>query len=43
MYIFGAETRFLLMRDNTAGLVHSDSGMLQKQYLYVCEDACAAE
>lgn len=43
LYIFGAETRFLLMRDDTAGLVHSDSGMLQKQYLYLCEDACAAE
>ena len=42
LYIFGNETRFLLIRDNTGGIVPSDGGILQKQYLYVCEDACAA-
>ncbi|WP_174803612.1 ABC transporter substrate-binding protein [Martelella limonii] len=42
LYIFGSETRFLLLRDNTGGIVPSDGGMLQKQYLYVCDDACAA-
>jgi peptide/nickel transport system substrate-binding protein len=43
LYIFGSETRFLLLRDNTGGIVPSNGGILQKQYLYVCEDACAAE
>jgi len=42
LYIFGAETRFLLLRDNTGGIVPSNGGILQKQYLYLCEDACAA-
>ncbi|MGV8854681.1 MAG: ABC transporter substrate-binding protein [Devosia sp.] len=42
LYIFGAETRFLLLRDNTGGIVPSNGGILQKQYLYVCDDACAA-
>lgn len=42
LYIFGSETRFLLLRDNTGGIVPSNGGILQKQYLYVCEDACAA-
>lgn len=43
LYLFGSETRFLLLRDNTGGIVPSNGGILQKQYLYVCEDACAAE
>ncbi|WP_176086806.1 ABC transporter substrate-binding protein [Martelella sp. HB161492] len=43
LYIFGSETRFLLLRDNTGGIVPSDGGMLQKQYLYVCDDACQAK
>lgn len=43
LYIFGSETRFLLLRDNTGGIVPSNGGILQKQYLYVCEDACAAK
>ncbi len=43
LYIFGSETRYLLLRDNTGGIVPSDGGMLQKQYLYVCNDACAAK
>lgn len=43
LYIFGAETRFLLIRDNTGGIVPSNGGILQKQYLYVCKDACAAK
>lgn len=42
LYIFGSETRYLLLRDNTGGIVPSNGGILQKQYLYVCEDACAA-
>lgn len=43
LYIFGSETRFLLLRDNTGGIVPSNGGILQKQYLYVCKDACAAQ
>lgn len=43
LYIFGSETRYLLLRDNTGGIVPSNGGILQKQYLYVCEDACAAK
>jgi peptide/nickel transport system substrate-binding protein len=43
LYIFGSETRYLLLRDNTGGIVPSNGGILQKQYLYLCEDACAAE
>ncbi len=42
LYVFGSETRYLLLRDNTGGIVPSDGGMLQKQYLYVCKDKCAA-
>jgi peptide/nickel transport system substrate-binding protein len=43
LYIFGSETRYLLLRDNTGGIVPSNGGILQKQYLYVCKDACAAK
>lgn len=43
LYIFGSETRYLLLRDNTGGIVPSNGGILQKQYLYLCEDACAKE
>ncbi|MVA72923.1 ABC transporter substrate-binding protein [Agrobacterium vitis] len=43
LYIFGAETRFLLLRDTTGGIVPSNGGILQKQYLYVCKDACASK
>jgi peptide/nickel transport system substrate-binding protein len=41
LYIFGEETRFLLIRNNTAGIVPSNGGILQKQFLFVCPDACA--
>lgn len=43
LYIFGSENRYLLLRDDTGGIVPSNGGILQKQYLYVCEEACAAE
>jgi peptide/nickel transport system substrate-binding protein len=43
LYIFGSETRYLLLRDNTGGIVPSNGGILQKQYLYLCKDACAAK
>lgn len=43
LYIFGSETRFLLLRDNTGGIVPSNGGILQKQFLYVCKDACAVK
>jgi peptide/nickel transport system substrate-binding protein len=43
LYLFATEPRHLLMRDNTGGVVPSDGGMLQKQYLFVCKDACAAK
>ncbi|MCL6650881.1 ABC transporter substrate-binding protein [Agrobacterium rubi] len=43
LYIFGAETRYLLLRDTTGGIVPSNGGILQKQYLYVCKDACASK
>jgi peptide/nickel transport system substrate-binding protein len=40
LYVFGSETRFLLLRDDTGGVVPSNGGILQKQYLYVCKGAC---
>ncbi len=40
VYIFGRQTRSLLVRDNTGGVVPSDGGILQKQFLYVCQQAC---
>lgn len=43
LYIFGAETRFLLLRNNTGGIVPTNGGILQKQYLYVCKDACTTK
>lgn len=39
-YMFGEQTRFLLLRDNTGGVVNSNGGILQKQYLFVCPEAC---
>jgi len=39
-YIFGEQTRFLLLRDNVGGVVPSNGGILQKQYLFVCPEAC---
>ncbi|MEJ1158296.1 ABC transporter substrate-binding protein [Prosthecomicrobium sp. N25] len=39
-YIFGEETRFLLVRNNTGGVVPSNGGILQKQFLFVCPDVC---
>lgn len=39
-YIFGEETRFLLVRNNTGGIVPSNGGILQKQFLFVCPDVC---
>jgi len=43
LYIFGSETRHLLLRDNVGGIVPSNGGILQKQYLFVCKDACASK
>jgi peptide/nickel transport system substrate-binding protein len=40
IFIFGEDTRHLLVRDNTGGVVPSNGGILQKQYLFVCKDAC---
>ncbi|CAN5343834.1 ABC transporter substrate-binding protein [soil metagenome] len=40
LYIFGEQTRFLLLRNNTGGVVNSNGGILQKQFLYVCPDVC---
>ncbi|WP_392709631.1 ABC transporter substrate-binding protein [Rhizobium ruizarguesonis] len=40
LYIFGEQTRSLLLRNNTGGVVPSNGGILQKQFLYVCTDAC---
>ncbi|MFC0410034.1 ABC transporter substrate-binding protein [Roseomonas elaeocarpi] len=40
LYIFGEETRFLLLRNNTGGIVPSNGGILQKQFLYLCPDVC---
>ena len=39
-YILGEDIRHLLVRDNTGGVVPSNGGILQKQYLFVCKDAC---
>lgn len=39
-YIFGEQTRSLLVRNNTGGVVPSNGGILQKQFLYVCADVC---
>lgn len=39
-YLFGEETRSLLLRDNTGGVVPSNGGILQKQFLFVCAEAC---
>jgi peptide/nickel transport system substrate-binding protein len=38
--IYGEESRYLLVRNNTGGLTPSNGGILQKQYLYVCNDVC---
>ena len=43
LYIFGSETRHLLLRDNTGGIVPSNGGILQKQYLFVCKEACTTK
>jgi peptide/nickel transport system substrate-binding protein len=40
IYIFGEQTRSLLLRNNTGGVVNSNGGILQKQFLYVCPDVC---
>ena len=40
IYVYGAIDRYLLIRDNTGGLVFSDGGMLQKQFLYLCPNVC---
>ncbi|MCT4368903.1 ABC transporter substrate-binding protein [Yangia mangrovi] len=39
-YIFGEDHRHLLLRDDTGGVVNSNGGILQKQYLFVCDAAC---
>jgi peptide/nickel transport system substrate-binding protein len=40
IFIYGEESRFLLVRNNTGGITPSNGGILQKQYLYVCNDVC---
>jgi peptide/nickel transport system substrate-binding protein len=40
IYIFGEQTRFLLLRNNTGGVVNSNGGILQKQFLFVCPSVC---
>lgn len=40
LYLFGEQTRSLLLRDTTGGVVPSNGGILQKQYLFVCPEAC---
>jgi peptide/nickel transport system substrate-binding protein len=40
IYVFGRQTRYLLVRDNTGGVVPSNGGILQKQFLFVCPQAC---
>jgi len=39
-YMFGEQTRYLLLRDRVGGVVNSNGGILQKQYLFVCPEAC---
>jgi peptide/nickel transport system substrate-binding protein len=43
LYIFGSEARNLLIRNNTGGIVPSNGGILQKQFLFVCKDACTTK
>ncbi|MDO1582497.1 ABC transporter substrate-binding protein [Rhizobium oryzicola] len=43
LYIFGSETRHLLIRNNTGGIVPSNGGILQKQFLFVCKSACTTK
>lgn len=40
LYIPGATMRSLLLRDNTGGIVPSNGGILQKQFLFVCPERC---
>ena len=40
LLIYGEESRFLLVRNNTGGMTPSNGGILQKQYLYVCAEPC---
>jgi peptide/nickel transport system substrate-binding protein len=40
IYLFGEQFRYLLLRNNTGGLVPSNQGILQSQYLYVCPSQC---
>ena len=40
IYVYGAINRYLLVRNNTGGLVFSDGGILQKQFLYLCPNVC---
>ena len=39
-YMFGEQSRFLLLRDNAGGIVPSNGGILQKQFLFVCSGPC---
>jgi len=39
-YVFGEDFRSLLLRDDTGGIVNSNGGILQKQYLFVCDGPC---
>jgi peptide/nickel transport system substrate-binding protein len=40
IYLFGEQHRFLLLRNTTGGIVNSNGGIMQKQYLYVCPGPC---
>jgi peptide/nickel transport system substrate-binding protein len=40
LYLFGEQHRFLLLRNNTGGIVNSNGGIMQKQYMFVCSDVC---
>lgn len=40
LYVFGEQSRFLLLRNNTGGVVNSNGGILQKQFLFVCPNVC---
>jgi peptide/nickel transport system substrate-binding protein len=39
-YMFGEQSRFLLLRNNAGGITPSNGGILQKQFLYVCAEVC---
>jgi peptide/nickel transport system substrate-binding protein len=40
LYVFGEAQRYLLLREDTGGVTPSNGGILQKQFLYLCPEAC---